>query len=525
MWRDLAIGLSTANLCYLRIWSELLTYQRENTFWMKHPPTPTELAAVTLNVCLLGSLLGLGRFWARRHAGDRLAAWLSRGFLLLLLIPLNALRSLLTMHVPRLYFLGSPLFEALGYKGVLLLGFLLGTTGLLALLLWHRALTRIASAGLLAFFTFVPVTFGQALWAAVKYNPAAFADKPLAPGLPARNAIGVEGRAAAPRVLWMIFDEMDYRLALLDRPAGLELPELDRLRREALDASRAYPPGQETSVSLPAFITGRTVTVARALGPDELALTFEGSTQPVSWSSQPNIFSRARKARYNTALVGWMHPYCRVLHADLTACEWWPMAMQYNSIGNSLAEILPGQARSLLETHLFSVFGQSLTIREHVRSYQAILARATQFAVNRELGLVVLHFPVPHPPHAYDRSTGRFTLANSPFSGYYDSLALVDRTLGELRRAMEEAGAWETTSVLLTSDHAYRGASQLDGKQDSRIPFMLKLAGHNEGVTHQGAFNAVLSHDLLLAILHGEVETPQAAAQWLDRRRRRASVP
>jgi hypothetical protein len=36
--RDLFIALSLANLCYLRVWSELLTYTRSDTYLMKLPP-------------------------------------------------------------------------------------------------------------------------------------------------------------------------------------------------------------------------------------------------------------------------------------------------------------------------------------------------------------------------------------------------------------------------------------------------------------------------------------------------------
>jgi hypothetical protein len=47
---------------------------------------------------------------------------------------------------------------------------------------------------------------------------------------------GATGRAsklagnAARRVLWIVYDEMDQRTPFLQRPADLQLPELDRLR-------------------------------------------------------------------------------------------------------------------------------------------------------------------------------------------------------------------------------------------------------------------------------------------------------
>jgi arylsulfatase A-like enzyme len=88
---------------------------------------------------------------------------------------------------------------------------------------------------------------------------------------------------------------------------------------------------------------------------------------------------------------------------------------------------------------------------------------------------VLIHLLTPHFPHAYDRAAGTFTLGNAPLRGYYDSLALTDLALAQLRRAMEAAGTWDSTTVLLSSDHPMKHAALLDGKSDARVPFLLKL--------------------------------------------------
>ena len=82
-WRDLAIGLSLANLCYLRIWSESLTYSRADTFWMKHPPLPAGFVATIFNVILGGVLLACCAAWAR-HTGGWLLRFAEWCFLLFL---------------------------------------------------------------------------------------------------------------------------------------------------------------------------------------------------------------------------------------------------------------------------------------------------------------------------------------------------------------------------------------------------------------------------------------------------------
>ncbi len=509
MWRDLAIALSLANLCYLRVWSELLTYSKADAFWMKHPPSPTDFAAGMLNVLLVGGLFWVGVTLIRRLGNGLLLALAHWGFLFVLLLPLNALRAVLSNRLP---YLKSDLFGLLGQRGVALLGLGLGALSVVVLIMWHRRLVHVFSLIVLLLSPLLPITFAQALWKTVKYDPSHFTDKPLAPRLsdPTEETKGA-------RVLWVIFDEMDQRLAFVDRPPDVRLPEFDRLRHEALYATQAYPPGPGTPTSLPAYLTGKPVSGVRELGPDELLIRYHDSERAVHWSTQPNILSRALAAGYNTALVGWYHPYCRVINSSLTACWWDEMAMQHNSMGDSFWQILRNQTRSLFETSLLSVFGQSLSVHHQIRTYLAIRARAKQVASDSGLGLVLVHYPVPHAPHAYDRSTGQFTLRNSPIHGYLDSLELADHTLGELRRTMESARLWDSTTLLVTSDHPYREAVALDGKMDGRIPFLLKLAGQKNGIIYDPPFNAVLTQDLLLAILHGELSSREAVVAWLNK--------
>ncbi len=507
-WKDFAVALSLANLCYLRIWSELLTYTSVDAYNMKSPTAPVDYLAAALNVLLLGTV-----FWGlmtlvRSTANRRFRALAFWAFFALLLLPLNGIRSVLANQF---HYLRSPLFELLGTRGVALLAGALVLLGIFVLLRWPGPMLRGAATALLLVSPLVPMTFAQAAWKSMHYDAAPFADRPLAPPLAAANA--------SPRVLWVIFDEWDQRLTFQERPSGIRLPEIDRFRKESLYAANAYSPGPETPISMPALITGKMVADVLKDGPDDELLTFPGARQSVPWSGQPNVFSAARAAGFDTALVGWYHPYCRVIASSLTGCWWWPMSMQHNSMGERLLQILPNQARSLFETQLLSAFGRSLATIDHIRTMQELFERANEVVATRKYGLTLLHLPVPHSPHAYSRKTGRFDLGNAPVKGYIDSLVLTDFVLGRLHRTMERAGTWDEATILLSTDHSFRASQALDGKKDHRIPFMLKMAGHFEPVAFEAPFNTLLTHDLLLAILRREVATPLQAAAWLDAHR------
>jgi Sulfatase len=508
--RDLAIALSLANLCYVRVWSELLTYKRADTYLMKHPPAPASFAAVIANVLVLAAILWGAATLARR-LGPRYFRIAEIGFLLSLVVPLNGIRSVLSNQFP---YLKSPLFALIGTGGVLLLGVFIGLSGLAVIVFWRRRAAHLAAGVMAALVPFAAITFGQAVWKTAAYNAREFTPRPAAARLPVDPG--------KPRFLWLICDEWDYRLTFVDRNPALRLPAIDRIRGEFLAASHAHPPGPETPISMPAYTTGKLVRGVEYRGPAELQVYFRDSTVQ-RWGAQPTVFSRARELGFNTAVIGWFHPYCRVLDG-LTYCDWREMAMQHNSMGETFGEILPHQTRSLFETSLLSAFGQGLPVRQQAETYQAILREGEALASDPGYGLVFVHLPVPHAPHAYDRRTGRLTLANSPVRGYLDSLALLDRTLAELRASMEKSGAWEKTNILISSDHHYREDELLDGKSDERIPFLLKLAGQKQGLAYDPPFNAVLTHDLVLSVLRGEITTPAAAAAWLDRNRSREPV-
>jgi hypothetical protein len=510
--RDLAIALSLANICFLRVWSELLTYRRADTYLMRTPPGPAALMAATTAVLLMAGTLWALVVLARILLPKPAFRVVQVAFLLFLAVPLNATRSVLSQHFT---YLKSPLFELLGTRGVSIVGISLAAAGLAGALLFHRKLAPMAGTVVAAFLPFCALTFGQAFWKAAHYDAVGFAAKPLDSPLPNAKEF--------PRFVWILCDEWDFRLTFVDPNPTLKLPEIARLRNEVLFADNALPPGPETPVSIPGYFTGRLVQSVAYDGPRELQVMFRGATLPVPWSAQPDIFSSAREIGFNTALVDWFHPSCRIL-SGLTYCEWWEMAMQHNSMGRTFGRMVPGETRSLFETTLFSVFGQSLSVLQQIDTYRSILKSGLAVANNVKYGFSFVHLPIPHAPHAYDRRTGRFTLKNAPIEGYVDSLALLDRTVGEIRRSMMDAGTWDKSTVLFSSDHGYREAEVLDGKSDPRIPFLLKLPHQKEGMVYSRIFNAILTKDLVLAVLKGEVSDPASAVRWLDRNRSEVRV-
>ena len=512
MRRYFLLALSFVNLCYLRVWTEVLTYSRADTFMMLTPPKPFVYWALMANVLLGAGVLSGLSLLANRLLTGRNSRFPEMAVVLGLCIPINAIRSVLANQYP---FLKSPLIALLGQRGVIALGLVIAVCALVAIFVFHRILSRAAILVIWVLVPFCLVTFGQAVWRATHYDGSAFANNPPAPML--------AGAKKLPRVVWFIADEWDYRLTFVDRPPSLALPELDRLRKEAIFTENAHPPGQETKISIPGYYTGRLVAEVRFDGPWESHMWYRGESVESPWNAQPNVFQHARELGVNTALVDWFQPTCRIL-TGLSFCSWLPMAIQYNSMGDTFGEVLLHQPRSLFETNLFSLFGRALSADQQTGVYHAIVGEAEQLIGDTNFGFTLVHLPIPHAPHAYNRKTGEFTLGNSPIGGYVDSLALLDRTVGEVRQTMERAGTWDSTTVLFTSDHHYRQDAALDGKTDPRIPYLLKLAGQKVGTVYAQPFNTVLTGELLLAVMRGEVSDAAGAVSWIDRNRTKFPV-
>jgi hypothetical protein len=481
---DALAALSLANLSLLGIWNALLNTSPDQTFFLRQAPHPALYAAAMANVLFTGVLFFVVIRLARR-AHRRYGALVSAPILLLLILP--AARAFVRLMASRTGIAGA----------IAVLAILICATALVA-----RRNTYAAGASLLLILS--PLIAIEAVLSIVKcrtIRATPYADGPLAPRAP---------RGTRPRVVWILFDELDYRLAFPDRPAGLVLPNFDRMRAESVFAANATPPADNTLHSVSSLLTGVDLTSIATL--DASRATANG----VPLHSIPTIFSAVHNLRENAAVDGWYLPYCRLYSADLAACSWHELESPLSDIEGTFAGSLAAQQQSLFEYGYVSVFRQSLRARHRALMIQEMTGESRRYAADPALDFVFLHLPAPHGPHFYDRLSGTFTRRAAGPPAYPDSLALADRMLGDIRDAMTGAGLWEKTTVLVSSDHRDRASAAVDGKTDPRVPFILKLAGETSTLPYDAPLRTILSKPLLEAILTGQVASPELAVSWLD---------
>jgi hypothetical protein len=502
MLKDLAMSLSLANLCFLTTWNELLNspIRRSNAG-----------LAVLINVAALALIFWIAIRVARRSTGT-LPLRLARFFFpLVLLFPIKTCARLV---LPGKRFT----IELLA----LLLSILL--VALFEVQPWHRMILNVSSVCCLVLFPFCLITFYQAFRTLIPV-PDKHSAAPL-----------TSSTSTSPRVLWLVFDEMDQRLTFGNRPATLQLPELDRLRSEGLYAPNAYPPSDSTVVSMPALIIGKLLSNAELVNQSKLVITPADSGEPADFNGHTNLFTRAEDAGYGTALVGWHIPYCSLIGENVSSCTW--VDHEESTLVESLtkqAEALGGAvplASDFVIAHQMETQNRQKR-RKQYQDYSSILEAAKKVTVDPDIRLILVHWPVPHLPGIYNRAADSFELTVE--SGYLDNLRLVDRTVGELRRDLAGANLWDDTVLIVTSDHWLRSFWKtmgpdpedriIPGDPDQRVPFLIKLAREEKAVTYDASFNTVLTHDMVLALLRGEISNSDSVLSWLDEHRSVSQSP
>jgi hypothetical protein len=512
--RELALALSWANLLFVRVWVELLTFTPSNTFYMRQLPQTVHYLAAVAGVLLLGGILGALSLWARSRRSGRVTLAMTWFRVVLAILIANQLRLAVSTMIPALYpWLRQPLLGRIGWTGLALAG-IFGCVLLGRIVLRYRG--RWISGVTLAVFLawpLVPLNLGQALWRS-KHTPQL-----QAPGTP---PVGTDRREDAwkggvSRVVWVVFDEWDYRLTFEDRPSDLAMPELEALAGESLVARRAYSTSSETGLSVPSLVTGREIRSLAPLGEDDAEVTLEADLTARRLRSMDSVFAEMRRRGIPSAVAGWYLPYCRIWRESLDYCEWQETdserVMRAETVGQSVQDAF----RSFIETGVLSPLGVSLAAERARRTSQRLWAASESALRDRRYRFVFLHLPIPHAPFYYDRCTGGTRKGNNYVSGYFDHLALLDRTLAGVIGVLRESGSWADTALLVSSDHAFRSSRALDGKSDSRIPFLLRIPRSQGSTVAEFPFQTLVSRQLVAGLMSGRIGTQAEAVSFLKR--------
>jgi hypothetical protein len=526
--QDAIVAVSLANLLMSASWRNLL-FPSTFDYHIQTGAGPLDFAGVliifaTLAALIYGTLSAAGRFFAE----DR--ATVIRGAVVTVL-------AVSAINVVRLQFLDqTPEIVSLLVIPVGLLGWLL-----LGLTRFRGPVFAAGRVAALVLAPFVFVTIGNTILAITSFDTKADTEEPIdgqIARIPPREAGSIR------RVVWIVFDEFDYRTAF-DLKA-VELPELARLRAEGFFATQALSPSENTLDSIPGLLTGKVVLKAEPAGNAELRLRFrDGSLGELR--SEETVFTDVTALGGTSAALGWYHPYCRVFRDSLSACRWDGVGFsRYQTVSESvtgnlykLFEHLPfvsdpnylKTSKGFSKVDNFEFLESEHETAEVERRYGRLLADSKLIASDSRIDLAFLHMPFPHAPVLFDRTTRAFTVERRD---YVNNLVLTDLYIGELRRAMESAGVWESTALIISSDHQWRidrwklsestnklaltdgDLALTGGVEDKRIPFIVRFPGRSATVEYARPVNTAETRRVVSGIMNGRISTAADVAEHFD---------
>ncbi|HEY5380679.1 MAG TPA: sulfatase-like hydrolase/transferase [Acidobacteriaceae bacterium] len=341
-----------------------------------------------------------------------------------------------------------------------------------------------------------------------------------------------------PRIIWIVLDELSYQQVYEHRYPGLELPAFDALAADATVFTHVRPAGKYTEKILPGLMTGQRVDDLRSSASGQLSIHGADTGKWQRFDEHNSVFQDALNDGYETAVVGWFNPYCRMLAAVLNSCYCSYSDQTGNGLNpdgtfesNMFVAATPvigkGSAPLLVWRLLHLPEERGSILAGRLKDYRKLSAAADRVLQDKSADFALLHLPIPHPFGIYDRATGQLTTHPTT---YIDNLALADRYVAHVRSLLEQSGQWDSSTVIIMGDHGWRTTLLWEhmsywtpeeerasdgGKFDDRPGYIVKLAGQKSGNRIDLPFRAVETRALMDALMAGKIRSPEDLQAWV----------
>ncbi len=431
------------------------------------------LVAILIPAVLLAILLAFLRRFLRKHPWISALAALVPIYIILRSIRMMGRASGLSLFLPGTFLGGLP-------------GRLLYLLVPLAVLLLARRKTPLISLAISYFGTILAVIF----FVTALFYPRFSATPPIPPPIKPLS----QGVVPPPHFLLVIFDECSADRV---RPDGLlrsDLPHLHEFEKEAQTYLNVYSEGTETPISLPRLL---------AIDPLLLHGSYAEQCRQAAFGGlkdAPTLFSLA--TNHYRSVTG--------VHLDY---DLW-MGDTLEDVRTFLIISVMSFPERVIQTWLRAFpAGRHIVHRPIVGETEGFVA-AVQGSIKRLPGLIsqmqtapvaaLWHIPLPHYPFVWDVDGLQPDLAHRPIhavmtdpDGYTANLRYMDTILGLLVARLKDAGLWDSTLLVVTSDHGWRldpaispdecryPIEDLDPSSPyRRIPFWVKYPGSRHAGEH-----------------------------------------
>ncbi len=356
----------------------------------------------------------------------------------------------------------------------------------------------------------------SALWIVPQLLHLALVRQPVQSNVFARPPV-TGSEKSQQRIIWILFDELSYNQTFDHRAAGIELPNLDRLRAGSVSFSNLKPVGFYTARIIPSLFSGQRINRVRSTIHGELWYWDDSQRRWLAYDPNATLFGLAQRKGWNTGIDGWAIPYCRILAPVVNACSWATDPTQVEEFGASVDKSVLANA-AVMPTRFGSLFhGTKVVAEERIQAYRDIMSHTQTLIADDQLRFLFLHIPVPHPPGIYDRQ--RHILR--PSGNYLDNLVLADDTLGVLMREIAATPSAGQTTVIVSSDHSWRIPLWLPAqswtseeelasgaKFDERPVLLIHFPDQKAGSDIHAESSEMLEHGIIAGMLLGQIHNP-----------------
>lgn len=360
------------------------------------------------------------------------------------------------------------------------------------------------------------------------------------------NSDNTSRTSRTPSIIWIVLDEFDASVAFEHRPKSMKLPHIDQFRRQSISFRYASSPSGYTVTAVPSLLTGIPFTrVVRKEVSDLILATTEASRE-YSFRDTPNVIHWANGAGVPVSVVGWSHPYCRVFGDKLVQCAWyenahmssaqtWAVSVRELEFRDAVFAQMWQEGRGMkidpcIDHDVVDLASVGLTnyrasIRGIVDDQRIQVRKFLQSGVG---GLRIFHLATPHPPGATEFTE---TISSTPpkhGTAIAENYAIADSIFGEIRSILEDREEWDSSLVILTSDHGLRSFWQdwgclseedrevLQNRDEFHVPLMLKWPGGKEAVSVERPVSTMIIAPLVRAYLERRLQTSDEFTAYLN---------
>lgn len=311
--------------------------------------------------------------------------------------------------------------------------------------------------------------------------PILFLQLIVAPSFLAENTLLAEdplpSQTTGPNVIVFVFDSIAMQQCThsdgLWRP---DLPVLSALRAESLAFDQAVSCGVGTTMSLPNFLFQRSPHKYKSNRWSDRWFT----VSPQTFTN--GILYQAKQANYRTGLVGVYLPFQQMFNTLLDDSLVLPLTRFFapQSFQNRLANQLiaigayargPFDGRlhlgiprlRYLPSRLGETYFHNIThhAKHHIQDYLRLIPSEGAF--------LFAYMAIPHSPAIYLEDG----TVDSMMATYDSQLRYTDRVLGEHLAVLKERDLYNSSWILVTSDHGHHGFPLVPAEH-RRVPFIIK---------------------------------------------------